>query len=129
MSLKLLIVDDEPAILTVYAAVFAMHGFEIDTLDRGDVVYERCKASRPDVVLLDLMLPGRDGCAVLEQLRSDPELADLPVLLITGFADGVNDYEARAYAAGADAFLTKPASHAEVADTLRRIATRDKVAP
>jgi DNA-binding response OmpR family regulator len=75
----------------------------------------------PDVLVLDVMLPGRSGLDILRDLRKQPETADLPVLMLT--AKGQSKDRDLALALGADAYLTKPFSNSEMVETLNRVAT------
>jgi DNA-binding response OmpR family regulator len=77
------------------------------------------RAQRPDVLILDVMLPGRSGYEVLAALRADPDTADLPVLMLT--ARGQSRDRAEAERIGASGFMTKPFSNAEILAAVRAL--------
>jgi len=81
---KILIVDDEPDILTYYSAVFEDNGAEVFAAPDGDSALEIARREKPDLITLDLSMPGKDGGKVFEELRGDPELELIKVCIITG---------------------------------------------
>ena len=101
----ILVCDDEPALRELMrAAIRGPHRF-LDA-ETGPEALEAARFARPDVVLLDVMLPGLDGLAVLRELRADPDLASVPVVVVSAW-DAEADRLA-AEEAGADAFVAKP---------------------
>lgn len=101
-----LIVDDDDSIRHLVALGLEMEGFRTATAQDGFAGLRSAVRDRPDVVVLDMMMPGRDGFTVLEGIRSRPELADIPVVMLTA-RSGVQDFKA-ATDAGADQIMTKP---------------------
>lgn len=87
-------------------AEFLGLSFQVETAREGDAALELAKASRPDIVVTDLSLPGLDGFGLIEQLRADPALAGIPVVCLSGFSGTA--HEERARAAGCDRILQKP---------------------
>ena len=81
---KILLADDEPDILAFFTAVFEDEGAEVIQAKDGDEALELLHKEKPDLLTLDLSMPGKDGGQVFESLRKDPELGNLPVLIITG---------------------------------------------
>lgn len=80
---KVLLVDDEPAILESTAALLAEMGYEVITVARADLIIQTAKAEHPDLLLQDIRMPGLDLHALVDELRADPALASLPVLLFS----------------------------------------------
>ncbi|MFH1575049.1 MAG: response regulator [Acidobacteriota bacterium] len=81
---KILVVDDEPDILVFYSALLEDNGAQVIQATDGDVALELARKERPSLITLDLSMPGTDGGKVFELLRKDPELAEIPVCIITG---------------------------------------------
>jgi len=80
---KIVIVEDDIAISQMYRIKFEVEGFEIETADNGRLGLELIEKSKPDIVLLDLMMPEMNGDEVLEKLRSQPWGKNLPVIILT----------------------------------------------
>lgn len=106
---RVLVVDDDADIRTVLEGVYRRAGFDVDTAADGKAALRQLFDHRPDLIVLDLGLPGLDGLAVLERIR---ELTNLPVLVLT--ARGFDSDKVRAFSSGADDYLTKPYSNAEL---------------
>src|SRR5689334_328609 len=99
---RILIVDDNETNRDIIRTRLAIHGF--DLLEAGDV--EAARASQPDLVLLDVMMPKLDGIGVCRRLRADPELPFIAIILITARTD--SEDVALGLDAGADEYLAKP---------------------
>ena len=108
----ILVCDDEPVLRALVRATLEGNGYQIAEARDGNEALEQARDVRPDLILLDLMMPGRTGLDALLELRADPELADIPVVMLTARAQ-VADREA-AEKAGATRFLTKPFSPDEL---------------
>ncbi len=78
-----LIIEDEPAIAQLLATILRMQGYQAQTALSGDAACDQLAAARPDLITLDLNLPGTSSAAILEQLRADPDTADLPVIVVS----------------------------------------------
>lgn len=113
MRPKILICDDEDVLRSLVRASLLSGDYEIVEARDGDEAIESALSERPDLVLLDMMMPGRTGLEVLEQLRADPELGQTPVIMLTARTQE-ND-RAAANDAGATVFLPKPFSPTELA--------------
>ena len=100
----ILVVEDDSALREFLCTALADE-FEVECAMSGEEAIERAQRVRPDVVLLDVMLPGVNGLDVVRRIRSDPALKGIPVLVMTAFSD-IEAGEAEA--AGADRFLAKP---------------------
>lgn len=80
---RILLVDDNPIVTTVYRSGLSMAGFVVETAGDGEAALSRAAATTPDVILLDLMLPGIDGFEVLRRIRADAALKDVPVVVFS----------------------------------------------
>ena len=106
---NILIVEDDPTIRTLLQMMLKAAGFtHVKTATRGDDGLEAIRRDRPSLVLLDLMLPGVDGLTVCSRVRSDPELADVRILMLT--AKSEDEDVVRGLELGADDYVTKPFS-------------------
>jgi two-component system phosphate regulon response regulator PhoB len=115
MTHRILVVDDEPDITALVAYHLAKAGYRVSTAARGPDALKAAAEERPDVVILDLMLPGMSGYDVLAELRARPETRDIGVILLTARKQEAD--RIRGLTLGADDYLTKPFSPAEL--TLR----------
>jgi CheY-like chemotaxis protein len=106
MPKTLLLADDSVTIQKVVGISFANEDVVLLTVDNGDDAVVRAREARPDLVLADVAMPGRDGYDVCEAIKADPELRHVPVLLLSGTFESFD--EARARHVGADGHITKP---------------------
>lgn len=114
---KVLVVDDEATVRYLLSHVLTHAGYLVEVATDGEAALERIQASRPDLVVLDLMMPGLDGWGVLERLMSSP--SHPPVLVVS--AHGDSETPQRAVAAGAAGYMTKPFALKELVQTCGRI--------
>ena len=103
---RILIVDDETSLVEVLAYNFTREGFDVETAYDGREALQNCRLTVPDVVVLDVMIPLIDGLQVCRQIRSDPRLKDVRVLLLT--ARGEETDEVVGFNLGADDYVAKP---------------------
>jgi DNA-binding response OmpR family regulator len=103
---KVLLVDDEDALRRVMKDLLEREGYVVSEARDGVQALDQVDRFGPDVIVLDLNLPGLDGYGVLSHLRSRPATADIPVVVLTAKSD--EDNEVRVFQLGADDFLTKP---------------------
>ncbi len=124
MSHRILVVDDEPDITALVAYHLARAGYRVSTAANGQDALKAARDERPDIVVLDLMLPGVSGYEVLRELRQRRDTADVGVILLTARREEVD--RVKGLTLGADDYLTKPFSPQEltlrVAALLRRLA-------
>lgn len=114
-----LLIEDEANIAEAIRFVLMRDGWRVTTHGDGHDALARVRAARPDLVILDVMLPGQSGFDILTALRSDPATAALPVLMLTAKGQA-RDREAAARA-GASRFMTKPFSNAEMLAEVRAL--------
>lgn len=119
--MRILMCENEPSIRKLMRAA-APPSYEFVESDRGDTCLEQLAASRPDLLLVDLLLPGLGGLEVLRAKQEDPELAETPAIVITGRHEP--ELREAALAAGADRFVTKPFSPIELLSMIEAIALR-----
>jgi len=115
----LLIVDDEPLGLKSMASVFEGQGYELVLAGGGHEAMQFVETGRPDVILLDVMMPGMDGLEACRRIRSHPGMAEIPILLVTALDDRQSRLEG--LESGADDYITKPIDRAEVRARVRTI--------
>ena len=114
MSKKILVVEDEPDLLTFYITLFEEHGFTTETALDGNEAARRIKGGPPDLIVLDLMMPEKSGVAFYRELRKNAETADIPVIMVTAFNEKdypLADFKTQVYeesVPGPQAYLKKP---------------------
>jgi DNA-binding response OmpR family regulator len=114
---RVLLVDDDPAILRLLEVNFRMEGFDVDAASHGEEAIAAATAARPDVAILDLMLPGMDGREILARLRAMPATADVPVVFLT--ARGRDDAPIDS---ASEIYVQKPFDTVDLVDTVRNLA-------
>jgi DNA-binding response OmpR family regulator len=116
---RLLLVDDDPIIVRLLEVNFRLEGFTIQTAGRGDDALQLALSTTPDVVILDMMLPGLTGDEVCRRMREIPALASVPVVFLT--ARETDDVRAQGYALGMVDFISKPFDPVALVETVRRM--------
>ena len=104
-SIKVLIAEDEQALQMALSFELEQQGFNVAQAHDGQETIDMIRKNRPDILLLDLIMPRKDGFEVLREIREDPELKELPVIALTNLADPANEKKARAI--GISEFLVK----------------------
>jgi len=122
MSKTVLIVDDEPNIVLSVEFLMKREGFEVKTAGDGHAAIEMLAQSRPDLVILDVMMPRKNGFEVCAEVRADPALHGLPILMLT--AKGREAEMKKGLALGADAYITKPFSTHELVAKVKELLLR-----
>ena len=115
---KILVVDDVPENVRLLEAVLVSRGYEVVTANDGLAALERVQTAEPDLILLDVMMPGLDGYAVCSQLRANDDTAVLPVIMVTS---SIGQEKTKAIEAGADDFIPKPFNHDELLTRVRSL--------
>lgn len=116
---RVLVVEDEDNIALALAYLLSREGYLHDRVASGDEALGRIRVMRPDLVLLDVMLPGASGFEVCADVRGDPSLAGTKILMMTAGGSGVE--RRRGMAAGADGFVSKPFELGALRREMRRL--------
>lgn len=120
MGKQVLLVEDEPNIIEAVGFILSRDGWAVATHANGETAMAEIARVQPEVLILDVMLPGRSGFDILEELRAAPGLQALPVLMLT--ARGQEKDRVLAERLGATRFMTKPFSNTELLQAVREIA-------
>ena len=115
----ILVVEDDPDDWEIYGKLLWYNGFDVIYARDGTEGLELARRHRPDLVVLDLLLPGLDGLEVCRELKGDSNLSGVPVLMLTGLAEA--DFGEQAREAGCERFMEKPQSPLEVLHEVERI--------
>jgi len=119
MAQRVLIADDEPNILISLEFLLARAGYEVHTATDGEETLRAVKRIRPDLLLLDIMLPLKNGFEVCQTLRGEPDFAGMKIVMLT--AKGRGTEVAKGLGLGADAYVTKPFGTRDLVETVRRL--------
>ena len=119
MPKQILIVDDEPNIIVPLQFLMEKSGYQVAVAQSGEEALESVSKSPPDLVLLDIMLPGIDGYEVCEILRLKPEWMHIKIIFLT--AKGRDVDIAKGMVLGADEYITKPFSNQEIIDCVKNL--------
>lgn len=112
MSKRVLLIEDEPHITAALRFLLQREGLQVSDHTNGADALDKIRSVEPDLVILDIMLPGKTGMQILEEIREDPDLSDLPVLMLT--AKGQRKDREAAESAGASLFITKPFANHDI---------------
>jgi len=116
---KILIVDDEPNILRSLTYILEKEGYDCKTASNGEEALKQIKEDKPDLILLDIMIPKVDGMEVCRRVKSSPGLKDIYVIILS--AKGQKADKEEGLSCGADEYITKPFSPAEMAGRINEI--------
>ena len=103
---RILVADDEPDVVTLVTMLLKPAGHELFVAETGEEAIEQVRSHRPDLVILDILMPGGHGFSVLKTIRGDPELKQTKVLILS--SKGYAEDRRRAMEHGADLYMTKP---------------------
>jgi DNA-binding response OmpR family regulator len=109
---RVLVADDDPDILKVVAANLEAEGIAVDAVSNGWEAQVHALRTKPDLIILDISMPGRDGLEVIAALREHPETKDIPVVFLTARSSDADVWEG--WKAGAAYYLTKPFDTAQL---------------
>lgn len=110
---RVLFADDDPGMRAIVLMNLEAEGFEVTVVRDGEAALEEIERTLPDLIVLDVMMPGRDGYDVLRQLKDEPKTAGIPVVLLTAKAADTDVWEG--WKSGADYYMTKPFDPDELA--------------
>lgn len=114
---RVLIVEDEPHIVLSLEYLLQREGYETVSAANGEEGLALARSARPDVVILDIMMPRRNGYEVCQAMKADPALARIPVVMLTAMAQEVEAL--KGLGLGASAYVVKPFGNAEILETIR----------
>jgi DNA-binding response OmpR family regulator len=116
---RLLVVEDDPAVLDLLRKALTMEGFSVAAVSEGSQAVEALRTGAYDAVVLDVMLPGKDGIEIMREIRASADLADTPVVMLTARADDESTWAG--WRAGCDSYVPKPFDPNELAALLHRL--------
>ncbi len=119
---RILVVDDEPDFCSIVQGNLEKEGFEVDVAYDGAQGLEKVKANPPDAIVLDVMMPEKDGYEVCKELKADKAYAEIPIVMLTAVASHVTSTRYSHYdgmSMEADDYLPKPASAEEITESLK----------
>jgi len=119
MGKKILVVDDEKHIVRLVQVNLERAGYEVITAYDGDEALKKVKEERPDLIVLDVMMPKMDGFEVMKHLKADPTTRDIPVIMLTAKAQDTDVF--KGWQSGVDCYLTKPFNPLELLGFIKRI--------
>jgi len=119
---KILIVEDEESLLKLESILLISKGFEVKGVSNGRAALEAVAEEKPDLILLDIMLPEIDGFEVCRRIKSDPSTRHIPVVMLT--AKKSREDMVRGEKVGADWYITKPFKSAMVIETIQRFLSK-----
>jgi CheY-like chemotaxis protein len=123
---RILIVDDNATNLKLVAYLMRANGYTVETALDAESAIEAIRANHPDVILMDIQLPGIDGLELTRRLKADPTTRDIVIVAVTAYA--MKGDQAKALAAGCDDYITKPIDTRTLPDTIaKHLAKREVV--
>jgi two-component system cell cycle response regulator DivK len=122
-----LLVEDNPHNRKIFGSMLIHNGFRVVEAESGDVALERVAAEPPDLILMDLSIPGIDGWECTRRIKADDKTRAIPIIALTAHA--MRGDEERALAAGCDGYLSKPVSPKKVVEEVRRYLEKVGKAP
>jgi DNA-binding response OmpR family regulator len=116
---KILIVDDDAQVTVLLGKLLSMEGYQTTAVNDSSKAHEIAISFKPDLILLDLMMPDPDGFKLCRNLRSDPHFMFTPIIIITALDD--NDSRVVAFGAGANDYITKPFHSSELVKRIQEL--------
>lgn len=121
---RILVVDDEPDLVMMVKKNLEKEGYKVEVAYNGVEAMEKVKANPPDAIVLDVMMPEKDGFEVCADLKNDEKYEDIPIVMLTAVADHVSSTRyshADGMSMEADDYLPKPASPEEIAESVKQL--------
>ena len=117
MSKKILLVDDSATVLMMERMILASEGVELHTAKNGLEAHQKAKEERPDLILMDVVMPQLDGLQACKAIRADPETHDIPIIMVTTRGENTNMEEG--FKNGCNEYITKPINSTELLRMVR----------
>lgn len=121
---RILVVDDEPDFTAIVQGFLEKEGFKVEVAYNGEEGLEKVRSNPPDAIVLDVMMPEKDGYTVCKELKNDDQTRNIPVILLTAVASHVSSTRYTHYdgmSTEADDYISKPASAEEITKSLKRL--------
>jgi two-component system, OmpR family, alkaline phosphatase synthesis response regulator PhoP len=121
---RILVVDDEPDFASIVQVNLEKEGFKVDVAYNGVEGLEKVRSNPPDAIVLDVMMPEKDGYTVCKELKADPQYREIPIILLTAVGSHVTSTRYTHYdgmSTEADDYISKPASAEEITQSLKRL--------
>jgi two-component system, OmpR family, alkaline phosphatase synthesis response regulator PhoP len=119
MAKRILIVDDDPGIVEVLSVRLTSNGYEVAAAHDGEAALVKIRAEKPDLVILDILMPGIDGITLCGIIKYDPQIKSIPVILVTVKHREIDKQVGRTVKA--DAYITKPFDIKDVIEKVRNL--------
>jgi DNA-binding response OmpR family regulator len=126
MNEKILVIEDDPATSRLVDYALRHEGYQVITASNGLVGIRKVQEEKPDLIILDVMLPGMDGFEICHRLRSEPATAELPILMLSAKAQEID--RNTGVKVGADDYLAKPADPSEIVSRVGSLLARKRSA-
>jgi DNA-binding response OmpR family regulator len=119
-QMRVVCIEDEPEMIDLVRLILGRKGFDVIGADGGIEGLEKVKTEKPDIVLLDLMMPDMDGWEVYQQIKADPEIREIPIVVVTAKAQSI-DKVLGLHIAKVDDYITKPFGPQELLESVEKI--------
>ncbi|MBF0106639.1 MAG: response regulator [Deltaproteobacteria bacterium] len=123
--LKILIIDDEEDLLAMLNLSLKNRAFEVEVAKDGQLGLSKALSFKPNIILLDLVMPGIDGWEVCQKLKTDPKTKSIPIIVFTALQS--SEAKETALSMGADAVILKPCDNDELVQTINKLAGKNKL--
>ena len=123
---RILVADDDPVIVRLLQVNFRLEGYEVDTAAHGEEALKKARETNPDLILLDVMMPGLDGWEVCRQLKEDPSTSEIPVIFLSARAQ--EEDRRKGHSLGVVDYVTKPFDPGELVTLIDNILARTRQA-
>jgi two-component system response regulator VicR len=117
---RIMVVDDEPDLLEVVRLILESDGYQVVTAGSGQEALDKMEKEKPDLVLLDIIMPKMDGWEVFSRIKADPKTTDIPVIMLTA-KDQRIDKLIGLHVVRVDDYITKPFGRAELLERIKRV--------
>ena len=119
---KILLVEDEPNVIELMTIFLSRRGYEVANVIEGTEVLDKVRSLKPDMIILDIMIPKLNGFEVCSRLKSDPELRNIPVMILSALVQK-NEIE-MGIRMGADMYMTKPFQNSELISNIEKLISK-----